>query len=96
MLCVSCLFMSEQTSLPPEISEDAPRICAWCGKPSIGYITLEPARYSLTKPARYDEYGKRIRELVKRAIVAQVCSYHYKNLKLKGAKVLADVSIPNY
>lgn len=74
--------MSEQTSLPSEIPEDAPRICAWCGEPSTGYITLEPARYKFSK--QVDENGKRIRYLTKRAIVAQACSYHLKNLKLQG------------
>jgi hypothetical protein len=75
-----------QTSLPPEIPEGAPRICAWCGAPSVGFITLEPARYSMTKPARYDENGKRLRDLKKRAIVAQVCGHHYKTLKLNDGK----------
>jgi len=69
----------EQTSLPPETEVKTPATCAWCGKPSIGQIELEPARYSFGKP---DENGKKLRFLRKRAIVAQVCSYHHKHLVL--------------
>lgn len=69
----------QQTSLPPEKPLDPPAICAWCGEPSIGEITIQPDRYKYTKP---DKDGKRVRYLTKRAIVVKVCSYHHKNLKL--------------
>lgn len=72
---------NSQTSLPPEVPGKTPDICAWCGEPSIGQITIQPDKYKWTKP---DEDGKRIRYLTKRAIIAKVCGYHYTNLKLNA------------
>lgn len=73
---------SMQTSIPPEVAEESPNICAWCSKPSVAELTLEKERYRFTKP---DKDGKKIRYLTKRAIKAKVCEHHYKTLKLKDA-----------
>lgn len=71
-----------QTELPKEIELEGPNICAWCGKPSDGgYIEIEPARYKQTKQVD-PTTGKRVRVMRKQAIVAKVCEYHRKNIKL--------------
>jgi len=74
-----------QTELPKEQELEGPNLCAWCGEPSVGIIELEPPRYKQTKQVD-PVTGKHVRVMRKRAIVAKVCSYHQKNLKLNGTK----------
>jgi hypothetical protein len=73
----------EQTTLPKEKELESPNRCAWCGEPSVDVIELEPARYKQTKQVD-PETGKHVRVMRKGAIVAKVCDYHLKNLKLNG------------
>jgi transposase len=73
----------EQTTLPPEIPKDSPNICAWCGEPSVGTITIQPARYKLVKTYLPTGGYETQRVLRKRAIEAKVCRNHFDTLKLK-------------
>jgi hypothetical protein len=66
-----------QTSLGEGVPGDGPRICAWCGEPSVDEIEIEPNRYKFVER----EDGSRIKVLRKKAIVAKVCAFHRKNLK---------------
>lgn len=70
-----------QTSLGEGIPDDGPRICAWCGEPSVAEIELEPNRYKFVDGS--DPHGPKVRILRKKAIVAKVCAYHLNNLKRK-------------
>lgn len=73
-----------QTELPKEVELDGPNICAWCGEPSDGgYVEIEPPRYKQTKQVD-STTGKCVRVLRKQAIVAKVCAFHRKNLKMVG------------
>lgn len=66
-----------QTSLGEGVPSDGPEICAWCGKPSVSDIVLEPNRYKFVER----EDGSKIRVLRKKAIIAKVCAFHLNNLK---------------
>jgi hypothetical protein len=73
-----------QTELPKEVELEGPNICAWCGEPSDGgYVELEPARYKQTKQVD-PVTGKRVRIMRKQAVVAKVCAFHRRNLKMVG------------
>lgn len=83
-----------QTELPKEVELEGPNICAWCGAPSDGgYVEIEPARYKQTKQVD-PTTGKRVRVMRKRAIVAKVCEYHRKNLKMREVSSAALLDKP--
>jgi hypothetical protein len=53
------------------------RVCAWCGRPAVCEIQVQPAEYRTT--SRVDAVsGERVadRRLVRLAIVAAVCETH--------------------
>lgn len=60
--------MPEQTSIPvpEEPQDDGP--CVWCGKPSVGMVEVEPARWGTAVN------GARV--LKRRALEARACEDH--------------------
>jgi hypothetical protein len=73
-----------QTELPKEVELEGPNVCAWCGEPSDGgYIEIRPARYKQIKQVD-PVTGKRVRIMRKQAVVAKVCAFHRRNLKMVG------------
>jgi hypothetical protein len=83
-----------QTELPKEVELEGPNICAWCGEPSDGgYIELEPARFRQTKQVD-SATGKHVRVMRKQAIVAKVCEFHRKSLKMVDKSPVPSLDKP--
>ena len=63
----------QQTEIP--VPESAPTLgpCRWCGKPAVGTIETEKARYTTTAN------GTRV--IARRAIEAEVCQTHWLTLR---------------
>jgi len=69
--------MADQTQIP--VPESAPVLgpCRWCGKPAVGTIETEKARYTTAAN------GTRV--LARRAIEAEVCQAHWSSLRERVA-----------
>lgn len=69
--------MPDQTQIP--VPETPPTLgpCRWCGKPAVGTIEVEKARYTVAAN------GTRV--LARRAIEAEVCQAHWLSLRESGA-----------
>lgn len=63
----------QQTEIP--VPESPPTLgpCRWCGRPAVGTIEVEKARYTTTAN------GTRV--VARRAIEAEVCQSHWLSLR---------------